>query len=265
MRISVVAETKFHAENAEDTTGGVWEAQPDASDSALLSEYAGRGCYDSWDKPNPDTADNPRYIRHIIEVNHHSVLEHGSITFRIDEVSRSLTHELIRHRHMSPSQQSQRYVTANSTLKPVVPPLFKALWQDDPMLPISETQGIIEGVWEHTLKAYTNLIEIWEQRLIREYGGIKVNTIIRKRAREAARCVLPNMTPTSITITGNHRTWRHFLELRGSLHADAEIRELALALYYWLTDLAPELYADFDLHEDKYQGMHIVRVTDAPH
>ena len=82
----------------------------DADGGEALAEFAGRACYQSWSKPNPRTATNAGYLRHILEVGHLSVLEHGSVTFYLTGVSRSLTHELIRHRHFSYSQLSQRYV-----------------------------------------------------------------------------------------------------------------------------------------------------------
>src|SRR5437660_4736493 len=82
----------------------------DADGGEALAEFAGRACYQSWRKPNPATATNAGYIRHILEVGHLSVLEHGSVTFYLTGMSRSLTHELIRHRHFSYSQLSQRYV-----------------------------------------------------------------------------------------------------------------------------------------------------------
>src|SRR5918992_4076973 len=82
----------------------------DADGGPALAEFAGRACYQSWSKPNPKTATNAGYLRHILEVGHLSVLEHGTVTFYLTGVSRSLTHELIRHRHFSYSQLSQRYV-----------------------------------------------------------------------------------------------------------------------------------------------------------
>ncbi|MCW2777278.1 MAG: thyX, partial [Frankiales bacterium] len=85
-----------------------WET--DAEGGQALAEFAGRACYQSWSKPNPSTATNAGYLRHILEVGHLSVLEHGSVTFYLSGISRSLTHELIRHRHFSYSQLSQRYV-----------------------------------------------------------------------------------------------------------------------------------------------------------
>src|ERR671937_2623269 len=84
--------------------------QTDATGGEALAEFAGRACYQSWKKPNPATATNAGYLKHILEVGHLSVLEHGSVTFYLTGVSRSLTHELIRHRHFSYSQLSQRYV-----------------------------------------------------------------------------------------------------------------------------------------------------------
>ena len=82
----------------------------DADGGQALAEFAGRACYQSWSKPNPATATNAGYLRHILEVGHLSVLEHGVVTFYFTGVSRSFTHELIRHRHFSYSQLSQRYV-----------------------------------------------------------------------------------------------------------------------------------------------------------
>lgn len=82
----------------------------------------------------------------------------------------------------------------------------------------------------------------------------------RKTVREAARAVLPNMAPTSIVLTGNHRAWREFLEKRGSADADAEIRELAIGLYLRLRSLDPALYQDFDLREES--GVKVVRRLD---
>ena len=82
----------------------------DAEGGPALVEFAGRACYQSWSKPNPRTATNESYIQHIIDVGHFSVLEHASVSFYITGLSRSCTHELIRHRHFSYSQLSQRYV-----------------------------------------------------------------------------------------------------------------------------------------------------------
>ena len=103
LRVQLIAKTDFLP-----PADVPWET--DADGGQALAEFAGRACYQSWKKPNPATATNAGYIRHILEVGHLSVLEHGTVTFYFTGVSRSLTHELIRHRHFSYSQLSQRYV-----------------------------------------------------------------------------------------------------------------------------------------------------------
>mgnify|MGYP000577808351 CR=1 FL=1 len=90
----------------------------------ILPEFAGRACYQSWDKHNPETASNAGYLANIIKQKHFSVLEHSSISFYIEGVSRSLTHEFVRHRHFSYSQLSQRYVDS-SDVAFVLPPDFE--------------------------------------------------------------------------------------------------------------------------------------------
>lgn len=182
-----------------------------------LAEFAGRACYQSWDRPNPATATNVDYLAHILDVGHESVLEHGSVSVYIEGVSRSLTHELVRHRHFSYSQLSQRYVDeTNRDELPVIPPIFC----DD-----RYAEDIIHQTWGTTLAAYDDLVA----RAV--YKGAN-----RKQAREAARSVLMNATETKIVVTGNYRAWRHFFIMRGSEFADAEIRQLALALFAELSE-----------------------------
>ncbi|ESV60919.1 thymidylate synthase, flavin-dependent [Mycobacteroides abscessus MAB_091912_2446] len=103
LRVQLIAKTDFIAPPDID-----WST--DADGGPALVEFAGRACYQSWSKPNPRTATNESYLRHVIEVGHLSVLEHASATFYITGISRSCTHELIRHRHFSYSQLSQRFV-----------------------------------------------------------------------------------------------------------------------------------------------------------
>lgn len=245
MKVTLIGRTAFNSDIAYDLTG--WEGEAKDPDGSLLVEFAGRACYQSWDKPNAKTADNTSYLANILNVDHTSVFEHATLSFYIEEVSRSLTHELIRHRHLSPSQESQRYVRMTSATMPVIPPLYRNDWTalDDPEA--SETQGIVERVWLDALQAYDTLVDIWEHRLAAH--GV-TGTALKKEAREAARCVLPNMAPTRIVMTGNHRAWRHFLEMRGSLHADAEIRELAVDIYRWAVAVEPALYQDFIVKTD---------------
>lgn len=223
-QVKLIAWTQFAA---PDDVG--WST--DADGGQALAEFAGRACYQSWKKPNPATATNAGYLAHILEVGHLSVLEHGSVSFYFTGVSRSLTHELIRHRHFSYSQLSQRYVPERDAA--MVEP---AVIADDPEL----HKRFVEAA-EASVRAYTELLEGLEQRFTDEPNA----TLRRKRARQAARAVLPNATETRIVVTGNYRAWRHFIGMRATEHADVEIRELAVECLRQLQGVAPSVFNDF--------------------
>jgi thymidylate synthase (FAD) len=205
----------------------------DAEGGQALAEFAGRACYQSWSKPNPSTATNAGYLAHILEVGHLSVLEHGTVTFYFTGVSRSFTHELIRHRHFSYSQLSQRYVPERNAA--MVEPDVIA---EDPEL----HQKFVEAA-EASVRAYTELLEGLEKR----FADVPNATLRRKQARQAARSVLPNATETRIVVTGNYRAWRHFIAMRATEHADVEIRELAIECLRQLQKVAPNVFADFTI------------------
>jgi len=205
----------------------------DADGGQALAEFAGRACYQSWSKPNPATATNEGYLRHILEVGHLSVLEHGTVTFYFTGVSRSFTHELIRHRHFSYSQLSQRYVPERDA-RMVEPAVIAA----DPEL----HKRFVEAS-EAAVQAYNDLLEGLEAK----FADIPNATLRRKQARQAARAVLPNATETRIVVTGNYRAWRHFIAMRASEHADVEIRELAVECLRQLLEVAPNVFQDFKI------------------
>ena len=203
----------------------------DATGGQALAEFAGRACYQSWSKPIPATATNAGYLDHILQVGHLSVLEHSTATFYITGISRSVTHELIRHRHFSFSQLSQRYLPA--TGPEVVEPAVIAA---DPAL-----HDIFTAAAAQSAEAYTALLTALEERAATAPDG----TLARKQARQAARAVLPNATSTAIVVTGNYRAWRHFIGMRATEAADVDIRGLAVALLVQLQALAPNVFADF--------------------
>lgn len=193
-----------------------------------LAEFAGRNCYQSWDRPNPKTAQNQDYLNNIISQNHFSVMEHGSVTFYVEGVSRSLLAELTRHRHLSFSVVSQRYVDANDLI-PVIPPLVKDL-------PVSDqawTEADLKQHWHAGLELYNNMVELYVTH------GYK-----RKEAREAARAVLPNMTDSPMVVTGNIRAWRDVLSKRYHIAADKEIQKFAEEVLKHLRVLAPSCVQD---------------------
>jgi thymidylate synthase (FAD) len=205
----------------------------DADGGQALAEFAGRACYQSWSKPNPSTASNAGYLRHILEVGHLSVLEHGTVSFYLTGVSRSLTHELIRHRHFSYSQLSQRYVPERDAAM-VEPEVIAA----DPDLHALFTEAAAASV-----KAYEELLEGLEKR----FADVANATLRRKQARQAARAILPNATETRIVVTGNYRAWRHFIAMRATEHADVEIRELAVECLRQLQREVPNVFGDFEI------------------
>ncbi|HTI23923.1 MAG TPA: FAD-dependent thymidylate synthase [Kutzneria sp.] len=205
----------------------------DAAGGEALAEFAGRACYQSWSKPNPATATNAGYLRHILEVGHLSVLEHGTVTMYLTGISRSCTHELVRHRHFSYSQLSQRYVPGART-EMVVPSLFEG---DGP------AAEILNVMAEHAADAYDDLVGRAEEIL--GDRGVPEGTSRRKQARQAARAVLPNMTETRIVVTGNYRAWRYFIDMRANEHADTEIRAVAIASLRQLHRIAPNVFGDY--------------------
>ena len=169
-----------------------------------------------------------------------AVLEHGSASFYIEGVSRALTHELIRHRQLSFSELSQRYVPVDD-VEAVKPPNVSELGLDN----------YVNDQQHDASCMYTELY----QKLYDNLPGDLSPRDRRKQAREAARSVLPNSTETKLIVTGNHRAWRHVLLMRGSLAADAEIRKLALRLHRVLSGIAPGIYQDIHT-QITTQGVH---------
>ena len=206
----------------------------ESSDGERLAEFAGRLCYMS--QRNPAGRSTREYLENIKKQGHGSVLEHANYSLLFEGVSRSLTHELVRHRAgFAYSQLSQRYVD-ESEARFVVPP---AVIGDDGL----------EELWrrqvEEALRCYVILVE----QLMGRYGWVGDKIHRRKMAREAARAVLPNSTETKIVVTGNARAWRTMLELRASEGAELEIRRLAVAIIRALQSEAPGFFSDFEIYE----------------
>ncbi len=212
----------------------------------VLAEAAGRTCYMSFGKGRKS---NLEYLENILSSKHGSVLEHAVWCLLITGVSRALTHELVRHRAgFGYSQLSQRYVD-ESEARYVVPPLY----QENPEL---------RAQWQRTIecvrKAYVELAEATTQYVQQKHPEMPPRDR-RKWARQAARSILPNACETKIFVTGNSRSWRHFLELRGSIHADTEIRLLAVEIGRVLKHESPNIFHDIEIYEEA-DSMPAVRV-----
>jgi thymidylate synthase (FAD) len=160
-----------------------------------------------------------------------SCIEHANFNFIIWNVSRSLTHELVRHRLASYSQLSQRYVDS-SNVDFIVPPAIQELAKKDP-----ETYR----AWIEHCERSRQLYEDLTVKLSSMYEDTESKLEKRKKARQAARSVLPNATETKIFVTMNARAIRHLVELRANPAADVEIRLLAVKICRILLDKAPLL------------------------
>ena len=211
--------------------GVAWETDTEVA-AEHLAEVAGRVCYMSFARPRP--GGNKAYLGHILDVGHGSVLEHAAWNLLFTGVSRTLTHELIRHRAgWGFSQLSQRYV--DESVAEYVEPDVVA---EDP-----ELHRLWLDAVGHAHQSYLRLAEGLRDKFKDEPDG----TARRKLARQAARSVLPNATETKIFVTANARALRHFIELRGSRHAEPEIRKLAIAVLRLMRGEAPNLFGDYEL------------------
>ncbi len=183
--------------------------QHDDGAEALL-EHAGRACYRSESKGRPG-----RFLQARIREGHESLIEHASVTFDISGVSRACSHQLVRHRIASYSQESQRYVDMSAP-EFVVPPSVAR----DP-----EAQAIWDEFMAQVADTYHRLREL----------GVR---------KEDARFVLPNATATRIIVTMNFRSLRHLFSVRCDRAAQWEIRELALEMLRQVHDIAPSVFGD---------------------
>lgn len=206
-----------------------WETDT-AIGAERLAEMAGRVCYMSYGKGRKTNAE---FLGHIREVGHGSVLEHGVWSFLFTGVSRSFTHELIRHRHFSYSQLSQRYVDESdaSFIEP-------AVIANDPKL---------HEIWCQAVNAARTGYDQLVAGLERTFADVPDRTQRRKMARQAARSVLPNATETKIFVTANARGLRHFIEMRASEHAEVEIRRVAMMVLRIMQQESPNMFGDYQV------------------
>jgi thymidylate synthase (FAD) len=212
-----------------------WEYREEVTSPDAIVEMAGRNCYQSWDRPNPETDTNRTYIAHVLEVGHLSLLDHASATFQITDVSTSFLGQLSRHHHLSLSVESARFVdkTYNSF---VTPPAIRGREAEilRQKMYVSFCVGDeIEDLVVASIELYNKLVE-----------KLLADGYTRKQAREAARSVLPQGISTNIIVTGNMRAWREMLGKRLTPHADAEFQEVAAAILAELKIVAPNCFQD---------------------
>ena len=177
-------------------------------------EEAGRTCYLSFERIGANTA--PEFIQKLAAMGHESPFEHAQATFRIKNCSRAMTHQLVRHRIMAVSQQSQRYVS-ETAFKYVIPETIPDEHIED---------------YKNDMATIQEMYNKWRRRGIR---------------KEDARFVLPNACCSEIVVSANFREWRHIIRLRTSKKAQWEIRRACTEIYNQLKQCAPACFADISV------------------
>lgn len=184
-------------------------------------EQAGRTCYLSFDRMDEDS--EAAFIRRLIKMGHESPLEHAYATFRVRNCSRAMTHQLVRHRLMSVSQQSQRYVDEDQFAY-VPPEGLPAEYVED---------------FHQDMRTIQQMYAKWRDRGLR---------------KEDARFVLPNACVSEIVVSANFREWRHILKLRLSPKAQWEIRKACAQMLAILKEHAPACFGDIIEGQGAHRG-----------
>ncbi len=211
-------------------------------DSTQLCKTAGQLCYASFGPRRTKNENAAAYIGRLTSAGHGSVLEHATFSFLLYGISRSVTHELVRHRAgVGYSQISQRYVSGA-----VLRILERPEYQED-----EELHRLFEDRADRAASEYEAMAE---QLLDRQEGGASMltadyKTDARKKVQQTARSLLPNETEAPMVFTANVRALRHIIEMRADAHAESEIRNLALRLFLCAFTADPILFGDYELGE----------------
>ena len=209
-------------------------------DSSQLCKTAGQLCYASFGPRRTTNENAAAYFERLTSAGHGSVLEHASFSFLLYGISRSVTHELVRHRAgVGISQISQRYVSG-AVLRFVERPEY----QRDP-----ELHALFEERADRAAAEYETMAH---HLLERQERGVALldaehKTDARKKVQQTARSLLPNETEAPMVFTGNVRALRHIIEMRADEHAESEIRNLAVRLFLCLATTDPILFGDYKL------------------
>jgi thymidylate synthase (FAD) len=208
--------------------------------STQLCKTAGQVCYASFGPRRTTNENAAAYFERLTSAGHGSVLEHASFSFLLYGISRSVTHELVRHRAgVGVSQVSQRYVSG-AVLRFVERPEYQA---------DLELHGLFEERADRAAAEYGAMAERLLER--QERGDALLDaeykTDARKKVQQTARSLLPNETEAPMVFTGNVRALRHVIEMRADEHAESEIRNLAVRLFLCLVTADPILFGDYRL------------------
>ena len=198
--------------------------------------YSKVGIEDISEKMSNEDAE--KFVKMLMGFSHMSPLEHISFSFAIEGVSRTLTHQLVRHRIASYSQQSQRYVDENE-FDYIIPPQIE---KDEEALKVfEESMSMIQSSYEKLRDVLTKNVT----KQIMEEDGLEENEARKKAvklANEDARFVLPGACETKIITTMNARQLLHFFEERTCVRAQWEIRDLATQMLKLVKEVCPVIF-----------------------
>lgn len=208
--------------------------------AARLMKTAGQTCYASFGPKRSYNENAKRYFDNLSSSGHGSVYEHATLSFLCYGISRSNTHEIVRHRAGTAfSQLSQRFVSGK-VLRFVERPEY----QQHPALHKSFEERIDRAAreYEEIADELLSLQSEGDQRL-----SAAAKTDRRKRVQQTARSVLPNETETILVLSANIRSWRHMIEMRTDEHAESEIRDLFFRIFLCLRLAEPLLFEDYEI------------------
>ncbi len=203
--------------------------------SAAKLCYSPVGIEEIEDNLDPEETD--RFLSLLMDLNHESPIEHVNFTFAVEGVSRTLTHQLVRHRVASYSQQSQRYVKLDQ-FEYIIPPAIR----DNKI-----AKAIFEKAMEEDQNQYDQIVSLLYEDHYKRYidGGLKEKAAKAKAEKEAiedARYVFPNACETKIVFTMNARTLQNFFRLRTCERAQWEIRALGYEMLRQVKKVYPILF-----------------------
>lgn len=228
------------------------------SDGEKLIEIGGKSCYRSFREDlNPNLTrvrknDNRAYIQEgIVGVGHGSVLEHVHDTVILTGVSRILTHELVRHRIASYSQESLRFVRL-SELKAYFPDAFKNDGGLREVRDILARKGLKLDTDEDWMRGrMEEVFEYLEDVQLEFANKLQLDNLegfaIKKKLTSAMRRMAPDGLATAVMMTTNLRQWRLIIKKRTSRHAEEEIRKVTARIYEILSETYPSVFADAQL------------------
>lgn len=216
-RVTLLAHTKIN-----DAAISEWmDIQDFSTDAETLLTMAGRNCYRSFHRPNEATRNDADYLQRALSgQGHWSISEHATATLYFTGVSRAFLTELTRHRHLSFSVESQRFINAGDA-NIVLPPAIRD--RDE------ETQDRFIWSANQSIAAY-------------EDTQIALRNLPKKQRNEAARGLLPNCIETRMVVTGNLRAWHEVIQRRTQPDADAEIQEVMRLAARQLHTVSPVIF-----------------------